>query len=66
METEYKKHNYTKVEVSDERIEYKINSKILFIDQKGTLENKIILVKNGDKWLIDDYKIKKYIYKYDN
>ncbi|MDD4547210.1 MAG: hypothetical protein PHI05_00450 [Bacilli bacterium] len=63
-ETEYKNSKYIKVEVIDNRIEYNVNTKINFIDQKGTLENKIVLVKENNKWLIDDYKIEEYTYIY--
>ncbi|MFA5604086.1 MAG: DL-endopeptidase inhibitor IseA family protein [Bacilli bacterium] len=63
-ETEYKNSKYIKVDVKDNRIEYNVNTKINFIDQKGTLENKIVLVKENNKWLIDDYKIEEYTYVY--
>ncbi len=64
IETEYKNSKYIKVDVKDNRIEYNVNTKINFIDQKGTLENKIVLVKENNKWLIDDYKIEEYTYVY--
>lgn len=63
-ETKYKNSKYVKVDVKDNRIEYNVNTKINFIDQKGTLENRIVLVKENNKWLIDDYKIEEYTYVY--
>ncbi len=64
FETEYNKSQFKKVEVTENRIDYNIKTSIKFIDQKGTLDNKIILIKEKDKWLIDNYKIEKYNYVY--
>lgn len=64
FETEYKKHRFEKVEVLNEKLNFKIKSQINFIDQKGTLDNQITLIKEKDKWLIDTYELGKYNYVY--